>query len=199
MVKIYGDPISGNCYKIKLLLELTDQPYEWVDVDVVAKETRTDEFLKMNLNGRVPLAEIAPDTYLPESNAILYYLAQNTDYWPEDSLAQARVLQWMFFEQYSHEPFIATVRYWIYFLKAEEEFKDEINKRRASGYAALDIMEQVLSESVFFGERPSIADISLYAYTHVAHEGHFSLDDYPCVRDWLKRIEELPNYVGMVG
>ena len=199
MLNVYGDTMSGNCYKVKLLLELLNVSYDWVHIDIVKRESRTPDFLAKNPNGRIPVLEINPGVFLPESNAILHYLADSTDYLPQDKLCHARVLQWMFFEQYSHEPFIATSRYWIKFLKQEEQYQEELEKKRGPGYAALDVMEQHLKfEPYFVGRHCTIADIALYAYTHVAHEGGFSLSNYLAIREWLKRVEAQSGYVPMV-
>src|SRR5690348_12892344 len=145
MLRVYGDILSGNCYKIKLLLKLLGLTHDWVPVDIVRGETRTPEFLARNANGRVPVLEIEPGIHLAESNAILHYLADGTPFLPTERLLHAQVLQWMFFEQYSHEPFIATSRYWILFLGKEEEYRDELAKKRGPGYAALDVMERRLT------------------------------------------------------
>jgi glutathione S-transferase len=161
-------------------------------------ESRTPAFLAKNPNGRIPLLEFEPGAYLPESNAILHFLAEGSDYLPAEPLAHARVLQWMFFEQYSHEPYIATSRFWIKFLKQEEAYRDKLAERREGGYAALGVMEQHLAGAPYFAtERCTIADIALYAYTHVAHEGGFSLAEYPAVRAWIGRLEATPGYVPM--
>ena len=160
-------------------------------------ESRTAEFLAKNKNGRIPLLEISPGTYLPESNAILWYLAQNSELWPTDRLKGARVLQWMNFEQYSHEPFIATSRYWIKVLGEPARYASEIEARRAGGEAALDVMEAHLSNHVFFVDDYSIADIALFAYTHVSHEGGFLLDNYPSIRAWIERVKSTAGYIPM--
>lgn len=198
MLKVYGDLISGNCYKLKLILELTGQAYQWIHIDVVKGDTRTADFLQKNASGRVPLVEFDDGTFLPESNAALYYFAQGSSYWPNDTRKQAQVLQWMFFEQYSHEPFIATSRFWITFLNAREQYADKLAEVQPKGYAALDIMEGVLSSSQWLVDnQASIADVALFAYTHKAHEGGFSLDAYPAIRVWIKRTEQLPGFVAM--
>ncbi len=197
MFKVYGDIRSGNCYKVKLALEILGRPYEWCFVDILEGESRSRGFLKMNPNGRTPLLEIEPDEHLPESNAILWYLAEGSPLIPDEPLVRARTLQWMFFEQYSHEPNIATVRYWIHMLGEEAEYSAEIERRRGPGYAALGVMEGELCQREFFANSFGIADIALYAYTHVAHEGGFSLDDYPAIRAWIERIQAIPGYVPM--
>jgi glutathione S-transferase len=198
MLTIYGDLESGNCYKAYLLLELLGIPYRWVKLDILRGETRTPEFLALNPNGKIPLLEIEPGVHLAESNAILCYLAEGTGYLPADRLLRARVLQWMFFEQYSHEPFIATSRYYLHFLKDRENYATELEKRRAPGLAALDLMERHLAHAPYFvGERFTIADIALYAYTHVAPEGDFALGPYPAVRAWLARVVDRDRFASM--
>jgi glutathione S-transferase len=198
MLRVYGDIQSGNCYKVKLLLMQLGLPHEWIFTDIRAGATRTPAFLAKNPNGRIPLLELAPGRFLPESNAILWYLADGTPFIPDDRLERAQALQWMFFEQYSHELYIATSRYYIAFLGQPEKYREEIARRVKPGYAALGVMERQLAEHEFFaGARYSIADIALYAYTHVAHEGGFDLKGFPAVRDWLARVKGQPNHVGM--
>jgi len=198
MLKVHGDSRSGNCYKVKLLLAQLGLPFEWQDYDVTLGTTRTAAFLAMNPNGRLPLLEITPGEYLAESNAILWYLAEDSDMLPDTHLGRAHALQWMFFEQYSHEPYIATSRYWMHLLGEPERFREQLEARRAPGYAALAVMEQHLARQDFLaGGRYSVADIALYAYTHVAHEGGFSLDDYPALRAWLERVKDRPAHVEM--
>lgn len=198
MYKVYGDDYSGNCYKVKLLLTQLGLPFVWVAIDILKKESRTSEFLAKNANGKIPLLEIEPGTYLAESNAILYYLSDGTDFFPRDRLQRARTLQWLFFEQYSHEPNIATSRYIIRYLGAPEEYKSLLEAKRGPGYAALEVMEQHLTARDFFaGDRYTIADIGLYAYTHVAHEGGFDLANYSAINTWLQRVQAQPNHIAM--
>jgi glutathione S-transferase len=198
MLTVFGDPISGNCYKVKLLLTQLGRPFDWVDVDVVKGETRTPEFLAMNPTGKVPLLQIEPGKWLAESNAILCYLADGTPYLPEDRLARAEVLQWLFWEQYSHEPYIATFRFWIRYLDRAESYRAKVEGKQPNGYAALDRMEGELRRRNWIaGEHYTIADIALYAYTHVAEEGDFDLGRYPEIRAWFKRVEAQPGYVPM--
>jgi len=194
MYKLYNFQASGNCYKLRLLMTQLNIPFESIQVDILKKESRTHDFLEMNPNGRVPLLQY-DDKYLPESNAALWYLAKNTPYLPKDEFEQAQVLQWMFFEQYSHEPNIATVRYWVSILGSEDQFLDQIKSKRIAGYAALDVMEKHLSTHRYFvGDSYSIADIALYAYSHVAHEGGFDLSAYENINKWFKLVEEQYNY-----
>jgi len=198
MITVYGDPISGNCYKLTLILALTGRQHRWVDIDVVKGEARSAEFLLKNPNGRVPLVAFEDGTFLAESNAALFFFAQNSRYWPTDSRIQAEVLQWMFFEQYSHEPFIATSRFWIRFLQARQEYARQLAAAQPKGYAALDVMEGQLNRTPWLvGNDTSIADIALFAYTHRAHEGDFSLASYPAIRDWIERLQRLPDFVAM--
>lgn len=196
MYTLYQMPDSGNCYKIRLLMSQLQIEHELVNIDILKGESRTARFLSMNSNGRVPLLKLSNDSYLPESNAILYYLADNTVLLPEERLQRAQVLQWMFFEQYSHEPFIATSRYWISILKQPEKYANELQQKRPGGYAALEVMEKHLTTHQYFvGERYSIADIALFAYTHVANEGNFVLSSFPAINSWLARIQLQPRHI----
>jgi glutathione S-transferase len=196
MLRLYDYLPSGNGYKVRLLLAQLERPFELVTLDIVKGETRTPEFLAKNPNGRIPLLEVEPGRFLAESNAILFYLSDGTPFLPEDRWARAQVLQWMCFEQYSHEPNIATVRFWVHYLELTPERRAAIEQKRPLGYAALDVMERHLERRAFFvDERYSIADIALYAYTHVADEGGFDLGRYPAVRAWLGRVREQPRHV----
>lgn len=196
MYKLYEFSTSGNCYKIRLVMSFLELTYKRIPIDITKGESRTDDFLKINPNGRVPVLETEDGNFLPESNAALWYLASSSSLLPSSRLEQAQVLQWMFFEQYSHEPFIATSRYWIAILNAESEYKSELEEKRPKGYAALDVMERHLQKNSYFvGNSYSIADIALYAYTHVAHEGGFNLSKYNAIARWFKRIENTKNYV----
>lgn len=197
-MKLYDDPISGNGYKIRLLLAHLSQPYEYIPVNILQGETRTSAFLQKNLNGKIPVLELDSGEHIAESNAILYFLAQGTPYWPADKLLQAYVLQWMFFEQYSHEPNIATPRFWLKSKVLEDTpFNRELlAKKQEAGRTALAVMEKHLMDRAFFvGEQYTIADIALYAYTHVAHEGGFDLGPYTAVRAWLDRVTQQPNHI----
>ena len=187
---------SGNGYKVRLLLAQLGQKYQWTDVDIDKGLTRTPEFLKRNPNGRIPTLELDDDTNLPESNAILWYLAEGSRFVPATQLGRAQVLQWMFFEQYSHEPYVATPRYLMRHFGPDHPRRAEIPARLEKGHAALAVMEQHLATREFFvGERYTIADIALYAYTHVAPDGGLDLQKYPAVREWLGRVASQPNYV----
>ena len=196
MLKVYSSQGSGNCYKVRLLLKQVGIPFETVEMDVVKGDQRQPEFLVKNPNGRVPLVEFPDGRTLPESGAILYHFSQGTPLWPDDLDEQTRALQWMFFEQYSHEPNIAVARFYCYYLDAEEKYKKLVERKREGGYRALGVMEQHLVDNAFFvGERYTIADIALYAYTHVAHQGGFSLEDYPAIRAWLDRVAGQPGHI----
>jgi glutathione S-transferase len=195
-MKLYDNLSSGNAYKVRLLLHLLGLPFERVEIDIDRGETRTPEFLRLNPNGRVPVLELEPGVTLAESDAIIWYLAEGTRFLPEDRLGRAQVLQWMFFEQYSHEPNIATPRYWITHRVLTPEREAQLPAKRKLGYDALGVMERHLAERAFFvGERCTIADIALYAYTHVAEEGGFDLAGLPAVRRWLDRVASEPGHV----
>ncbi len=197
MYRLFEYPTSGNCYKIRLLMTQLGIEFESVHIDILKKESRTKEFLAINPNGRVPVLQIG-ERYLPESNAALWYLADGTDFIPDDRFEKAQVLQWMFFEQYSHEPYIATVRYWISILKDKAGNLEQIQKRTPLGYAALDVMETHLALNDFFvANRYTIADIALYAYTHVAHEGEFDLSRYTNINKWLDRVKSQKRHVAI--
>jgi glutathione S-transferase len=194
-VKLFDYFESGNSYKVRLLLAQLGLDYERVPLDILKGDTRTPEFLRRNPNGRIPLLELDDGTCLAESGAILFYLADGTDFLPEHPVSRAQVLQWMFFEQYSHEPYIATVRFW-HFSGQAEQMKAEIEARMPRGYDALGVMERHLGERPFFvDDHYSIADIALFAYTHVADEGHFDLGSYPAVRAWIGRVQEQPGHI----
>lgn len=187
---------SGNGYKIRLLLAQLQRPYRWVELDILKGATRTPEFLAKNPNGRIPTLELEDGAFLPESNAILWYLAEGTPFIPDDRLGRAQVLQWMFFEQYSHEPYVATPRFILKHLPEDSPRRAELPERLERGRAALGVMETHLSRRTFFvAERYTIADIALYAYTHVAHEAQLDLTPYPSVRAWLERVAAQPRYV----
>lgn len=198
MLKLYDFLPSGNSYKVRLVLAQLGIPYERIDTDILKGQSRTGEFLAKNANGRIPLLEIAPGNFLAESNAIMFYLAKGSALLPEDPLHQAQVLQWLFFEQYSHEPYIATSRFWIALLGKEREYREELAKKRGPGYAALKVMDQHLGTHDFFvAGRYTIADIGLYAYTHVSHEGGFDLAAFPHLLAWLERVKAQPRYIGI--
>ena len=198
-MKIYGDTQSGNCYKVQLVCQLLNIDHQWIDADILAGDTKSDDFLKKNPNGKIPLLELDSGETLSESNAIINYLAFGSDLYPNDRLAKASVLQWQFFEQYSHEPFIAVARFINKYLGLPADKADEYAAKQTGGHKALQVMEQQLAETPFLaGEKVTTADISLYAYTHVADEGGFELEAYPAIRAWLDRVAALPNFRPMV-
>lgn len=198
MYRLYDFPGSGNGYKVRLLLGLLDIPYEYIEKDIMTGETRTPEFLAMNPDGRIPLLALESGDYLPESDAILYYLAEGTPYWPDDRLDRARVLQWMFFEQYSHEPSVAVARFIVHFLPEDHPRHADLPALREKGHAALQVMENHLGQHDWMAAgRATVADIALFAYTHVAEEGGISLAEYTAIRGWMARLKELPGFVVM--
>ncbi|MET0401911.1 MAG: glutathione S-transferase family protein [Cystobacter sp.] len=198
MIKLYQAHPSGNCYKVRLLLHQLDLPFETVEVDTAAGQTRTPEFKTRNPIAKVPTVEVEPDVFLAESNAILWYFAEGTPLIPQDRLERARMLQWMFFEQYSHEPYIAVARSWVSFVGIPPGKEQELEERIHKGYAALDVMEGELKKRPFFaGEHYSLADIALYAYTHVADEGRFELGRYRAIRAWFERVRAQPRHLAL--
>jgi glutathione S-transferase len=198
MHKVFGDMLSGNCYKVKLLMQFLCIEHEWVHVDILASETHTEEFKRMNPNTRIPVIELDDGKYLWESNAILNYFAEGTEFLPKEKYERAKVLQWQFFEQYSHEPYIATARYINKYLGLPKEREAEYHAKQAGGHKALSVMEQNLATNKFFlGNNATIADISLYAYTNVANEGGFDLSKYINVQRWFRDFESIPGYTKM--
>jgi glutathione S-transferase len=197
-LRIYGDSRSGNCYKIQLLCAEMDLDYDWEEVDVLAGDTHTPQFLAMNANGKIPMLSLPDGRFLSESNAILFYLAEGSEFFSGDTYARAEILQWMNFEQYSHEPNIATSRFIIKYLGNPPDRQKSLEEKKVGGYKALDVMEQQLERHPFItGEKYNIADIALYAYTHVADEGGFDLADYAAIRGWMERIAQRSKYVPM--
>lgn len=197
-MQIYGDIYSGNCYKLKLMCALLALEHEWVPIDITRSETRSDSFLALNPNGQIPVCVTGDKEVLTESNAILFYLAQGSSYWPEGRLLQTRILEWQCFEQYSHEPSIAVARFIKVYQNLPDNRKEEYQSKLKAGYRALDLMEKHLANHDFLvGECCSIADISLFAYTHVAHEGGFDLSAYSAILRWISTIKSLPGYVSM--
>lgn len=196
-MKLYDYLPSGNGYKVRLILHQLEISYERIELDITKGESRTKGFLALNPNGRIPTLELDDGNCIVESNAIQWYLAEGTSLLPSDRLARARALQWMFFEQYSHEPFIAVVRFWLHQGLGDEK-RAEIEERMPRGYDALGVMENHLGAHDFFvGNVYSIADIALYAYTHVAHEGRFDLAPYASVRKWLERVANQPRHIAI--
>jgi glutathione S-transferase len=196
MLRLYDYLDSGNGYKVRLLLSQLTIPFELVELDILEGETRTAEFLAKNPNGRIPVLELEGGETLAESNAILFHLAEGTRLLPDQPLERARVLQWMFFEQYSHEPNIATSRFWLKHLEMTEERRTALEAKRKLGDDALAVMESHLeSRDYFVAGRYTVADIALYGYTHVAHEGGFDLEPFAAVRAWLERVARQPGHV----
>lgn len=194
MYRLYADPISGNCYKAALMLHLTGRPFEVVETSVLNGHTRTPAFLAMNSNGRIPLLEDSDGGFLSESNAILLSLARGMDYRPDEPAEEARMFEWLFFEQYNHEPNIATARFWTAFRGVPENRRDILAEKREAGHGALAVMENALARAPFLvADRFTVADIALYAYTHVAEDGGFDLKSYPAVRAWLDRVAREPG------
>ena len=187
---------SGNAYKVRLLLNQLAIPYRRIEHDIDKGETRTPEFLAKNPNGRVPVLVLEDGTHLAESDAILCYLAEGSPYLPDTRLARAQVLQWMFFEQCSHEPYVATPRYIVKHLGRNHPRAAELPGRIEKGHQALGVMETHLAKRQFFvDERYTVADVALYAYTHVAHEADIDLKPYPSVRGWLARVAAQPRHI----
>lgn len=195
MYRLYDYLPSGNGYKVRLLLTQLGISFEYIELDILKGETRTSEFLEKNPNGRIPVLELEPGVFLSESNAILLYLSEGTSFLPTDRLERARVTQWLFFEQYSHEPYIATSRFWLHQGKAEE-YREALAQKQAPGYAALGVLEKRLKDHPFLvGDRYTIADIALFAYTHVAEEGGFSLEKFPGIHAWIERVQAQPQHI----
>lgn len=197
-LRIYGDSRSGNCYKLKLLCAELGMDFDWQEVDILAGDTRTPEFLAMNSNGKIPLLVLPDGRCLAESNAILCFLADGSEYFRGDAFARAAVLQWLFFEQYSHEPYIATSRFIIQYLGSPPDRQTELEQKKQGGYKALGVLEQQLEKSDYLtGNELSIADVALFAYTHVAAEGGFDLGNFPAIGAWIERIRMRPNFLAM--
>ena len=198
MLRLYDFLPSGNGYKVRLLLSQLGIPFERIELNILNGETRTPDFLSKNPNGRIPLLETQPGQFLAESNAILFYLSEGSQFLADDHFLRSKVLQWLFFEQYSHEPYIATSRFWISILGKSTEYRDALEQKRELGYAALTVMENHLTSHTFFvDERYTIADIALFAYTHVAHEGGFNLTKFPAINTWLERVKLQPLHIGI--
>ena len=196
MLTLYDYLPSGNGYKVRLLLAQLGIPFRLVEKDILKGETRTPEFLAINPDGRIPVAVFDDGRRLAQSDAIIFYFAENTPFLSTDRFARAETLQWMFFEQYSHEPTIAVALFWIHSLGKRTEWANRLQEKWQKGYQALDVMERHLDGRRFFvADKYSIADIALYAYTHVAEEGDFDLGRYPKIRRWLARVADQPNYV----
>ena len=199
MITIHGYSVSGNCHKVRLLLEQLGRAYRWIEVDSAHGETRTPEFLAKNPNGRVPLLELDDGRVLAESNAIMHWLAEGSAFLPADAWQRAQALGWMFFEQYSHEPYIAVARFIRGWTPADSPRRAaELPRCIERGHQALAVMEGHLAGNAWFtGTDYGIADIALFAYTDVAHHGGFDLGRYPAVGDWLKRVRATPGFIAM--
>jgi glutathione S-transferase len=199
MYKLYSMRRSGNCYKVRLAFAQLDIPHELIEIDILRGETRTPEFLKMNPSGHVPLLEVTPGRYIAESNAILCYIAGQTALFPDDRADRAEMLQWMFFEQHSLEPNLGAAYFWLALVRGGRELQQHaLEDWMQEGYRALGVMEKHLATRRFFAaDRYSIADIALYAYTHLAHQCDYDLATFPAVRDWLDRVAAQPNHVVM--
>ncbi|NVO16743.1 MAG: glutathione S-transferase family protein [Rhodoplanes sp.] len=199
MYTLYSMQRSGNCYKVRLALAQLRIPHRLIEIDVLKGENRTPEFRARNPSGRVPLLEVAAGRWLPESNAILWYIAGGTPLAPEDRFERAEALRWMFFEQNSMEPSIGAAYFWLTLVRGGRDLKmHEIESWTESGYATLGVMEEHLEQNRFFAaDRYTIADIALYAYTHIAERADFDLAGYPAIRAWLKRVAAQPRHVKM--
>jgi glutathione S-transferase len=194
--RLYDYLPSGNGYKVRLVLRELELPYELVEIDIKRGESRTPEFLAKNPNGRIPVLEIPGDGYLSESHAIISYLAEGSSLIPKDRLDRARMWQWLCFEQYNLEPNLGTARFWLRSLgKTEAELGEKLTEKRRLGFAALDVLERgLVGKEYLIAQQYTLADIGLYAYTHVAEEGGFSLERYPAIRDWCARIAARPGH-----
>lgn len=199
MLKVYGDYRSGNCYKVKLMLHLLGREYQWLPIDILKGETQTAEFLAKNPNGKIPVLELEDGTFLWESNAILNFLADGSEFIPNEPRLRTQMLQWQFFEQYSHEPYVAVARFIQLYQGMPEARREEYEVCHVRGHKAFRVMEQQLQRTPYLvGEQYTLADIALYAYTHVADEGGFDLAPYPAIRTWLARVSSHPRYIGML-
>ena len=200
MLKVYGDYRSGNCYKVKLMLHLLGREYQWLPIDILKGETQTAEFLAKNPNGKIPVLELEDGTFLWESNAILNFLADGSEFIPNEPRLRTQMLQWQFFEQYSHEPYVAVARFIQLYQGMPEARREEYEVCHVRGHKAFRVMEQQLQRTPYLvGEQYTLADIALYAYTHVAHEGGFDLSGFPAINAWLERIASHPRHVTMFG
>ena len=200
MLKVYGDYRSGNCYKVKLMLHLLGREYQWLPIDILKGETQTAEFLAKNPNGKIPVLELEDGTFLWESNAILNFLADGSEFIPNEPRLRTQMLQWQFFVQYSHEPYVAVARFIQLYQGMPEARREEYEVCHVRGHKAFRVMEQQLQRTPYLvGEQYTLADIALYAYTHVAHEGGFDLSGYPAINAWLARIASHPRHVTMFG
>jgi glutathione S-transferase len=193
---LYDSPVSGNCYKVRLLFAHLGIPYGRRGLDVADRSDRPEVLGGLNPSLRIPTLVLDDGRPLGESGAILWYFGEGTGFVPDNRYERAQVLQWMFFEQYDHEPALAVVRFWVAYSGRPEAFADRLEERMGAGYRALDAMERhLVGRSYFVGEAMTLADIALYAYTHVAHEGGFDLGAYPAIRAWINRVAGEPGHV----
>lgn len=200
MYKVFGMSLSGNCHKVRMVLDHLDLPYQWIETDISKGASRTREFLSRNPVGKVPVLELPSGEFLSESNAIIQYLAKGTALWPSDAYRQADTLKWMFFEQNRHEPSVAEARYIMLFLPQDDPRRAELPGKHKVGHEAFAVMEQRLSETDFLtGANCTIADVALFAYTHVAAEGGFDMSSYPAIAAWVERILSLPGFTRMAA
>ena len=198
MMRVHGYSPSGNCHKLRLLLSQLGHEHAWVEVDSSRGETRTPEYLAKNPNGKVPMLELGDGRILVESNAILHYLAEGTPFLPVDSWQRAQALSWMFFEQYSHEPYVAVARFIYGWTPLDSPRRSDLPRLRERGHEAFSVMENHLQSNPWFtGSNYGIADIALFAYTGVAGEGGLDVTPYPALRDWLARVRATPGFVEM--
>ena len=198
MITVYGMSLSGNCHKVRLLLEQLGRTYRCAEIDSAHGATRTPEYLGMNPNGKVPIIQLDDGRVLAESNAILYYLAGGSSFLPDDPWQRAQALSWMFFEQYSHETYIAVARFIRGWTPADSPRRAELPRLRESGQRALAVMEHHLQRQPWFtGHDYGIADIALFAYTDVAGDGGFDLSAYPAIIDWVSRVRKTPRFMAM--
>lgn len=196
MYRLYNFPLSGNCYKVRLLLTQLDVPFTCVPVNILNQESRLPDFLQKNPNGKVPVLETEPDVYLVESNAILTYLAEGTDFLPSTPSDRYDVMRWLFFEQSSLGANLSRPRFWVSVAKQAEKFADLIDYHHRLGNAALDVLEQHLkSRSFLVADRYTIADIAVFSYVHVAHEGNYDIKQFPTIQQWVERVKLQPNYI----
>jgi glutathione S-transferase len=199
MYKLYSMQRSGNSYKVRLALAMLGAPYQAIEVDILQGESRTPEFLARNPSGQVPVLEVGDGRYISESNAILWYIAIGTPLAPENRLDRADALQWMFFEQHALEPNIGAAYFWLCLVRGGRELQTHaLEDWMERGYSALQVMENHLTKHDFFADgRVTVADLALYAYTHLAEQCDFDLSSFPAIRNWLKRVEDSPRFVAM--
>jgi len=198
MIKAYGSSTSGNCWKVATVLTLTNRPFQWIEIDSNAGGTRTPDYLALNPNGKVPIVQLEDGAVITESNAILAHFAEGTRLLPAPGLDRTRVMEWLFFEQYSHEPYIATARNWIAWKRVKDKHAAELPGMWDAGHKALAVMEQRLAKASYLaGNQLSIADLALYAYTHRAEEGEFDLARYSWLRAWLDRVSAEPGLTSL--